>query len=62
VLLDAGATLRATAGELVHREQALQETDASARDAATAVAVATFDRDRTRLVFLLTTGRLPFSR
>jgi outer membrane protein TolC len=93
VLLEAGAVLRATAGELVHREQALQDTEASAsladeslqlartafregvgtqvdlieaersaRDAATAVAVATFDRDRTRLVFLLATGRLPFVR
>jgi len=93
VLLEAGAVLRATAGELVHREQALQDTQASAsladeslqlartafregvgtqvdlieaersaRDAATAVAVATFDRDRTRLVFLLATGRLPFVR
>ena len=92
-LLEAGATLRATAGELVHREQALKDTEASAalaeeslqlartafregvgtqvdlieaerssRDAATAVAVATFDRDRTRLVFLLATGRLPFPR
>jgi outer membrane protein TolC len=92
-LLEAGATLRATAGELVHRERALQDTEASAaladeslqlartafregvgtqvdlieaersaRDAATAVAVATFDRDRTRLVFLLATGRLPFAR
>ena len=93
LLLEAGATLRATAGELVHREQALQDTQASAtladeslqlartafregvgtqidlieaerasRDAATAVAVSTFDRDRTRLTFLLATGRLPFPR
>ena len=30
LLLEAGATLRATAGELVHREQALQDTEASA--------------------------------
>jgi outer membrane protein TolC len=92
-LLQAGAELRATAGELGHREQALADVEASARladeslqlartafregvgtqvdlieaersarDAATAVAVATFDRDRTRLVFLLATGRLPFPR
>jgi hypothetical protein len=40
----------------------LIEAERSSRDAATAVAVATVDRDRTRLVFLLATGRLPFPK
>ena len=40
----------------------LIEAERSARDAATAVAVATHDRDRARLALLLATGRLPFSQ
>jgi outer membrane protein TolC len=40
----------------------LIDAERSARDAATAVAVSTFDRDLTRLTFLLGTGRLPFLR
>jgi outer membrane protein TolC len=39
----------------------LIEAERSARDAATAVAVATHDRDRARLDLLLATGRLPFA-
>jgi outer membrane protein TolC len=39
----------------------LIDGERSARDAATAVAVATHDRDRARLLFLVATGRLPFA-
>jgi outer membrane protein TolC len=92
-LLDAESEIRASATALAHRQEALNEVEASARlaeeslllartafsegvgtqvdlidgersarDAATAVAVATHDRDRARLALLLATGRLPFAR
>jgi outer membrane protein TolC len=60
-LADESLLLARTAfSEGVGTQVDLIDAERSARDAATAVAVATHDRDRARLDLLLATGRLPF--